>query len=63
MEERKKLQIVENRVGRQILETPVYTPVVSLYGGIEASTERLSWNLGSICLGQTIGYIVQYFGE
>ena len=37
-EERKKLQIVENRVWRQILRAPVYTPVAALYGEIGAST-------------------------
>ena len=36
--EEKKLQIVENRVWRQILEAPVYTPVAALYLKIGAST-------------------------
>ena len=37
-EERKQLQIVENRVWRQILGAPIYTPVAALQGEIGVSS-------------------------
>ena len=37
-EERKQLQIVENRTWRQILGAPIYTPVAALRGVIGASS-------------------------
>ena len=37
-EEKKRLQIVENKVWRQILGAPMYTPVAALQGEVGAST-------------------------
>ena len=37
-DERKQLQRVENRVWRQILGAPIYTPVAALHGEIRASS-------------------------
>ena len=36
--EKKRLQIVENRVWRQILGAPVYAQLAALYGEIGATT-------------------------
>ena len=43
-EERKQLQIVENRVWRQILGAPIYTPVGALQGEIGVSSVE-GWDI------------------
>ena len=48
-EERKQLQRVENRVWRQILGAPIYTPVAALQGEIGASSVKGHEDEAKVC--------------
>ena len=63
-EERKKLQIVKNRVWRQILGAPVYTHTSGscVWGKLRhlqlrEGVGRLSWDLRSICFRTSNGLL------